>query len=329
MYHRVADEACDPWGLCVTPRHFDQQMDVLRESARIIPLRQLATSLVEGAIPSKVVAITFDDGYADNIHAAKPILERYDVPATFFLVSKHVGNQVEFWWDELDRLFLQPGYLPDSFKLDVNGSIIEAVLGEATNYSRESYNQNRNWRAWEDSPTARHSLYYALWKQMRPMANTDRQRILETLRCWAGADSQARTSHRALSHSELAALANDRLIEVGCHTMTHPQLSSLSPSMQSNEIYGCKEYLENIIGHPVKSFAYPYGGQEDYTSETVSLVRGMGFSSACSTLPGLVTKNSDPLQLPRMLVQNWSGEEFENTLSEWFGEPKHRPERPK
>lgn len=319
-YHRVADEVCDPWELCVTPQHFDEQLNVLRNCFRVISIRHLGASLAQGYVPSRSVAITFDDGYADNVHAAKPLLERYDVPATFFLVSKHIGSQMEFWWDELDRLFLQPGYLPDRFKLDVNGSIIRAVLGEATNYSRESYNRNRNWRAWEDPPTARHSLYYALWKQMRPIANTERQRILETLRRWAGTDSQARTSHRALSPSELSTVAKDRLIEVGCHTMTHPQLSSLSPSLQLDEIRGCKEYLEEILGRPVTSFAYPYGGQEDYTTDTVSLVRRMGFSSACSTLPGLVTKNSDPLQLPRMPVENWDGEEFKKRLSDWFSE---------
>lgn len=319
MYHRVADETCDPWGLCVTPRHFEQQMDVLRKSFSVIPIRQVVAFLAEGTIPRRSVAITFDDGYADNVHTAKPILERYDLPATFFLVGKYVGSQIEFWWDELDRLLLQPGTLPDRFELNGDGSSIQEVLSEASTYSKESYNSNRNWRAWEDPPTPRHSLYYSLWKQMRPMADKDRQRILETLRRWADTDSQARTSRRALSSSELSALAGDRLIDVGCHTMTHPQLSSLSTSMQSDEIRSCKVYLEEILGRPIKSFVYPYGGQEDYTADTVSLVREMGFSSGCSTLPGLVTEDSDPFQLPRMPVEDWDGEGFENKLSEWFG----------
>jgi peptidoglycan/xylan/chitin deacetylase (PgdA/CDA1 family) len=294
----------------------------LRKSFSVIPIGQIVASLAEGKIPRRSVGITFDDGYADNVHAARPILERYDFPATFFIVSEHVDSRVEFWWDELDRLFLQPGYLPNNFEINVNGSMIQAVLGEATNYSKESYKQNRNWRAWENPPTPRHSLYYSLWQQMRPMSNVVRQQTLEAIRFWAGADSQARPSHRVLSRPELSLLSKDRLIDVGCHTMTHPQLSSLPSSKQSNEIRGCKEYLEEILGRPIKSFAYPFGGQEDYTIDTVSLVRGMGYSSACSTLPGLVTKNSDPLQLPRMPVENWNGEEFENKLSEWFGEPK-------
>jgi peptidoglycan/xylan/chitin deacetylase (PgdA/CDA1 family) len=319
MYHRVSEPLCDPWGLCVTPEHFDQQMSVLREIAQVVPLGHVAEPAVNGTVSIKAVAITFDDGYADNVHAAKPILERHDIPATFFLVSQSVGGQTEFWWDELDRILLQPGCLPDSFTLEVDGTVMRAELGEAIAYSAESYVQNRNWRAWEDPPTARHWLYYALWKQMRPMSSEGRQRILNTLRRWAGTDSQPRTSHRALNQMELSAVARDQLIEIGCHTMTHPQLSSLRPSLQLDEIRGCKEYLEDRLGHPVGSFAYPYGGREDYTTETVSLVREMGFSSACSTLPGLVTKDTDLFQLPRMPVDNWDGDRFAATLLEWLG----------
>lgn len=320
-YHRIADESCDPWGLCVTPRHFDEHLSILTKSARVIPIRQLAAYLTEGVISERSVAITFDDGYADNFHAARPILERYELPAAFFVVSNYIGSQMEFWWDELDRLLLQPGTLPDSLDLEINGISIRARLGEVASYSSDSYALNRNWRACENPPTPRHSLYYSLWKQMRPMSDPERQRILTTVRHWANTDSQARKTHRILSRSELSALSKDRLIEVGCHTMTHPQLASLPPSIQSDEIRGCKQYLEEILGRAVTCFAYPYGGKDDFTSDTISLLREMGFSSACSTIPGHVTVASDPFQLPRMLVGNWNGEEFQRRLSEWFGEP--------
>ena len=126
MYHRVADETCDPWGLCVAPRHFEQQMEVLRKSFSVTPICQLAVFLAEGKVPRGSVAITFDDGYADNVHAAKTILERHELPATLFVVSKYVGGQIEFWWDELDRLLLQPGTLPDRFELNIGGRSVSS-----------------------------------------------------------------------------------------------------------------------------------------------------------------------------------------------------------
>jgi len=319
MYHRIADEACDPWGLCVSPRYFEQHMEVLRKSFSVIPIRRMSESLADRTVSHRSVTITFDDGYGDNIHAARPILERVDLPATFFLISDYLGRRVEFWWDELDRLLLQPGSLPDRLEVSVHGRRIQASLGEAACYSQESVHLNRHWRAWQDPPTPRHSLYYWLWKELRPMSREDREQILEKLRHWANTGSRSRTSRRTLSNAEVFALSKDRLIEIGCHTMTHPQLSSLSPSMQSEEIRGCKKHLEEIVGRPVKSFAYPYGDNDDYTAETVSIVRSMGFFSACSTVPGPVTQDSDPFQLPRMPVENWKGEEFEKRLSEWFG----------
>jgi peptidoglycan/xylan/chitin deacetylase (PgdA/CDA1 family) len=320
MYHRVADEVCDPWALCVSPRLFDQQLDVLRRFAPAVPMSTLTTKLTSGKLPRRSIAITFDDGYADNVETARPLLEQHDVPATFYIVSRHVGSEREFWWDELDRLLLQPGRLPEVFELDLHGDIIRAELGQGRTYDDESYRLNRNWRAWEDPPTPRHALYYALWKRLRPMSPSGRQDVLDALRRWGQADWRARPAREVLSHAALASLAVDSLIEVGCHTMTHPRLASLTIAEQAEEIRGCKESLEKILDRRVASFAYPYGGDGDYTAETVSLVREIGFSSACSTSEGPVTASSDPVQLPRMFVQNWDGDQFASRLAEWFGD---------
>jgi hypothetical protein len=94
----------------------------------------------------------------------------------------------------------------------------------------------------------------------------------------------------------------------------------LSGAMQSHEIQGCKQFLEETIGKTVVSFAYPYGSKDSYTRETVSIVQENRFLLACSTIPGLAGMNSDPFQLPRMQVGDWPGDEFEKRLSGWFEE---------
>jgi hypothetical protein len=103
MYHCVAKVDLDPWGLCVTPQHFDEHLEVLKKSARVISLQQLTQELDAGKSVDRSIAITFDDGYADNLLNAKPILEKYDIPATVFVANGYVEQQQEYWWDELEK----------------------------------------------------------------------------------------------------------------------------------------------------------------------------------------------------------------------------------
>ena len=83
-------------------------------------------------------------------------------------------------------------------------------------------------------------------------------------------------------------LANDNLIEIGAHTVNHPSLSSLPLKSQRHEILESKARLEDLVGSPVTSFAYPYGKRSDYSARTVALVQESGFTCACSNFPGLV-----------------------------------------
>lgn len=104
LYHRVAELESDPLELAVTPRHFDEQLAVLRDTCTPVALADVPRLLRARKLPKRPVALTFDDGYRDNLLAAKPLLERHGVPATVFVASGYVGADREFWWDELDRL---------------------------------------------------------------------------------------------------------------------------------------------------------------------------------------------------------------------------------
>jgi signal transduction histidine kinase len=134
LYHRVTDVRPDPWLMCVTPRHFAEHLEVLREHGRTVKLARLVRALMDGAPLSGSVAVTFDDGYADNIESARPLLDRYDVPAAVFVTSGFVGGGTETWWDELERLVLGPGTLPEIVVLRVSGGEHRWELGAAARY---------------------------------------------------------------------------------------------------------------------------------------------------------------------------------------------------
>ena len=174
VYHRVVKVLSDPWSLAVTPEHFAEHLEASRQHAVPLRLQQLSRALAKGPILSRrSVVVTFDDGYADNLYNAKPLLQRYDVPATIFLPSGFIGSEGGCWWDELDRLLLQPGRLPKHLRLSFNGKTRRWQLAEAARYPRAELRRHRRWRASEDAPTPRHSIYKSLWRLLHRSADEE------------------------------------------------------------------------------------------------------------------------------------------------------------
>ena len=316
MYHRVASLELDPWALCVTAQHFAEHLEVLKKEARPISLKQLVQAHRQGQIPDRAVAVTFDDGYADNLYSAKPLLELYDIPATVFVASGYVGHQHEFWWDELERILLQPGMLPEILTLGINGKTYQWELGEAAEYSEDNYLRYCGWTVdWQEAPSLRQSLYFSLHQLVQPLPEAERREVINNLRAWSGVKLAGRPTHHALSREELLTLSRGKLIEVGSHTVTHPFLAALPKSSQLDEIRHSKSFLEESIGQPVKNFAYPYGV---YAKETVKIVQKVGFDSACATIADSVWRGTHRFQLPRVGVENHDGEAFAGWLSQMF-----------
>ncbi len=319
LYHRVASCSPDPQLLCVTPRHFAEHLEVLRKHGQPMALRSFISALSNGERPRRAIVVTFDDGYADNLHQARPLLERYNVPATVFVTSGYVGCEKEFWYDALERLLLHPGCLPETLRLNINGKLHAWQLDGALRYDEKSYRSYAGWSvAHKDDPTPRHKLYRSLFQALFSLPDEQRRRLVDELLTAAGLETSGRPTHRVLSPEEMIRLTDGALVEVGSHTMTHTVLSTLPAGLQAREISQSKLRLEEILGRRVESFAYPHGGPSHYTQETVAAVREAGFHCACVAFAGLIGRTPDPWQLPRFLVRDWGGEEFDRRLSEWF-----------
>jgi peptidoglycan/xylan/chitin deacetylase (PgdA/CDA1 family) len=317
LYHRVAELPADPQLLCVRPGHFLEHLEVCRKAAKVVPLRSLVNSLDRGKIPGRGIVVTFDDGYSDNLHSARPLLERRETPATVFVSPGSVGTDRELWWDELERIFLGPNPLPETLSLQIHGTRHEWRMDKGNGGNRPGDDQD--WSLLEkNDPSPRHRVYRSLCAAFGPLPGKDRQRLLDELRAWAGMDSAGRPSHRLLARDEVLELAEAGLVEIGAHTVTHPVLSSLSEEEQRAEIKDSKSRLEEILGQPVTSFSYPFGLRRDYTEATVSIVRESGFECACANIPGIVRSRADRFQLPRVVVRDWDGDEFGRRLKEWF-----------
>ena len=319
LYHRITDLNSDPQLLSITPEHFTEHLEHLREYYYPMNLNKLAEAIKGKQVPNHTFVITFDDGYVDNLWNAKPILEKYKIPATIFITSKYVGQNQEFWWDELERLLFFPESLPESLTLTINNKLyswkIENQI-ENNNFNSENY---CHWNVTlSDTPTLRHRAYRDLCNLLRPMDYSAREKILNDLSSWAGLEETYRQDYRAMSADEICSLTKDGLIDVGSHTHTHPVLASLSLQDQIKEIKESKSYLEAILDRPINYFSYPYGSKSDYTAKTITIVKNSGFSCACSNFTGVIRQGTDCFQLPRFIVRDWDGDEFARRLKEWF-----------
>jgi peptidoglycan/xylan/chitin deacetylase (PgdA/CDA1 family) len=308
LYHRVAEDELDPFGLCVRPERFGGQLSALRDLVHVEPLSKLVAGFAEGRPSDRAVAITFDDGYADNLHVALPLLEEHLMPATFFVVTDPVRHGGPYWWDDLTTLVLRS--LPrTAIHVVVSGQEHEWSLDDAGGTDTTS-----DWRAWEAPPTPRASAYCGLWGLLRPLDSTARKAIFDQLRAQLG-ESRANIA-RPLTVDELFELARSPLVEIGAHTMSHRRLADLSRADQEHEVIGSKRWLEEHLGREVRGFSYPFGGPEDYGADTVAIVRRAGFAYACAVAGAPVKNGCSPLELPRLQVADWQPEELVRKVSE-------------
>jgi peptidoglycan/xylan/chitin deacetylase (PgdA/CDA1 family) len=316
LYHRVADEPSDPYGLCVTPTHFAEHLEVMRGMGNPLSVAALAEGLAGGSLPDRAIGVTFDDAYLDVLEAGVPLLERHDVPATVFVTAGSAGRTREFWWDELERLFLQPGRLPESLEIDIAGRRRRWELDADAVYEPSQRRSLERWHLLDESlPSRRHAAFRELYHLLRPLPETERVQALDELLAWAGDGALGmRPSHRVMRHDEVAAMTAGGLVEAGAHTLTHPDLTAQPAAVRREEIQRSKRELEGWIGRPVKGFAYPYGHYDD---ASVAEVRDAGFDFACAGDHQVVRPDSPSLLLPRVDVPRGGGEVL-GKLIRWY-----------
>ncbi|NNE94546.1 MAG: polysaccharide deacetylase family protein [Acidimicrobiales bacterium] len=311
MYHGVGTAEVDPWSLFVTPARFADHMAVLRQHAVPMSLIELGRRHSDASVPDRAVAVTFDDGYLNNLSNATPILERFGVPATVFVINQPVAEQREFWWDELAALVLRPGKLPEHLAV---AEFQPIEVGSARRYTEAEYRSDHDYVEGIGEPGPRLVLYNRLWELFMPMEHAARQRALTDLAEQLGVDVEHRSDYQPLSSEQVIELDRS-IVDVGAHTLTHPLLPQLTRTEQLAEVRQSKASLEDQLNRTVDIFSYPFGGR---SQTTVEVVREAGFRLACTTVPETVSEGNHSLEMPRFDVKNWTGDEFERRLQKWY-----------
>jgi len=292
-YHRVADASPDTFSLAVSPANFEEHMRIVAGACAPTALGDLAGSLGSGGPPGRAVAVTLDDGYADALTGAVPILERHGIPATVFVATGWTGGGREFWWDDLERLLLAPPSTPPSLSVRIDGLT----------------------RGWPTSDAGeRRAALLGLHALLRPADAAARLDAIDRIAAWAGLPLQGRPELMPMTADQLREASDSPLVDLGAHSVSHPVMSGLDAAGQRSEIAESREQLERITGRRAAAWAHPYGGPGDWDRRTESLLRGMGFRAACSSAEAAVAPGGNPLRMGRLTVRDWGAAEFSGRL---------------
>jgi peptidoglycan/xylan/chitin deacetylase (PgdA/CDA1 family) len=269
--HRVNRDD-DPFFPALPTEVFERQMAFVARAYVVLPLEELVDRMGRGILPRNALAITFDDGYRDNLTHAAPILARHGLPATVFVVTGAIETGEPLWFDRLALAFkhtraggwMAPwgGMLP----LESVGQRL-AALGQTL-------------------------------ARFKRMTNGERQDRVEDALVSLGIADERPLRNVMLSWGDVAALMGLG-VTIGAHTVSHPILSQLPDGEARAEIEGSRAAIRSRCGRAPQAFAYPNGGPADYSEAVISMVRDAGFSCAVTTRFGVNTAATPPYELRR------------------------------
>lgn len=275
----------------ITQERFDDLMRYVRAKMNPVSVGEV-TDFVSGQrdIPDRAVAVTFDDGYWDNYSLAYPTLKQYDIPATIYLTTGFIGTNEIQWWDRIGEI-LKRTEKPNMEMREVFEKLGGKFEGPAESLGLTT-SRGRN-AAW---------LRLTLW--LRPMPPSDIATVVQVLEELLDVDTTPhRSRHRMLGWEQVREMHKAGL-EFGAHTVTHRSFSELSESEIEKEVLDSKKAIEEKIGAPVVSFAYPFGDLPHNSDAWKNMFRKHGFRSAFLTYEGSNEVGTDPLDLRRIGIGN-------------------------
>ncbi|MGH1571267.1 polysaccharide deacetylase family protein [Methylobacterium sp. P31] len=291
LYHRVATPRFDPWGIAISPAHFEEQVRWLARHRHPLTLDAFVDALAAGTLSPHAVAVTFDDGYLDNLLHAYPVLQRERVPATLFLATGFTAEGRRFWWDLLaDALLASIGEA--DWTLETRTATFVCAW-------RATEVASPGWRAWQPPPGPREAAFLAIWTHLQRLSESERSAALEEILCRFPVAPEP--DARAMREDEVRRILCDGVFSVGAHSVTHPALTSLDTASLKQELSRSRAVCDAISGRPTRFLAYPYG---DMDVRVQAAAAEAGFAAAFSTeasSPTRLQMISQPMAIPRIV----------------------------
>ena len=230
-------------------------------------------------LPAKSVAVTFDDGFADNYDVVLPILNRYRVPATFYIMVNAVETGNPPWYCRLRSAF---------------GTTRRPEWSDPEHAQQYSLATRRD----------RESALNMAFEIGARITGEAQEQFLQRVEKSLQVEPLGPQDGLMMSWDKVRALRNAGH-SIGGHTLSHPNLAHVSGEEAKSEIVGCKKRLEEELGEPIDHFSYPHPAlNPQWNLETLQITRDAGFKSAVLTERGPVRAGDEPLALKRIYAAN-------------------------
>ena len=279
-YHRIHEpsgfEFFEPV-ISATPSQFAGQMDIVKDRYTAISLADLLSWLDgKSSLPRNAALVTFDDGYRDNLEHALPVLHERGLPAVLFLATEHIGRDLPFFWDSAAYCFRHT----DAHEADL------PILGP---------------HSWTESSHVCATWIEATKREPPGKREEAVEELSETLDIVLPTTAYA---DQQLTWDDVREMAG-RGFSFGSHTLTHPILTEVSPTQARRELVESRRRLEDELGEPVRTLAYPNGSRADFSPAIEELAMESGYSAAFTLVPGPTRHRearAEPMAIRRIAV---------------------------
>ncbi len=297
MYHGVTDQEVPDWTQ-VRRDEFISQMAHLRKYYHPISLETAIEALKQRTpLPRNSVVVTFDDGFLNNVTCAYPVLKKYGIPATVFLTTSFLDGGGQFggliWPDYIHALFRSAAeqYL----------DLTDCGLGNID----------------LSSPINCYRAKEEVCAELKKRPAKEKAGVIQLIRERLNTriSREDYEIFRAMSWEQAGQLAEEGLVGIGGHAVSHDVLTRLPPEEASREITQSRAAIERHIERPVRFFAYPNGQREDF-NDNIAAVVARSYEGCLTTIEGLNDLTGDPYELRRIPIgRDTRGSDFELMVS--------------
>lgn len=284
MFHRFSETTC------ATTDLYNQSLYISADNLfrAIADFRKLGYHFSElNSINVKKhnqVFVTIDDGYVDIIKVALPIFKNENVPFTIFCNTKFVKKQQIAWWEAIE-------FLDENKKLFLKNNLIAI--------SPDQPKRNLDLR-----------------DLVLDLSIENYHIFLNNLESLMSPEQIVNLKNLFLNEDQLLKLSESPLCRIGSHSMTHYNMSKLSPEQLKKEIELDQEYLGTLTAELSEYFSIPYGSKNECDDKIFDTVRGLGFSGCLTTEHGSVQRTKRAGALRRLYISNDFNKRFVRRLQQ-------------